>query len=240
MSEAAQMIARAKEIRLRLRRPANAVFDDGINLKRKKEVRRLVIASAPVATAEMYSMPIMVRSTITVASIIKAVAAYYGTVTPRDIRSPTRQSFVVKARHMVFYLASEHCRISTVLIGKRAGGRDHSTVIHGRDVIRDRIASNDPFTVKAISELEQILYAGLDHHRSALPAVGQCDLAQPSGEGVQEQNLQSVAQGSEPPVAHAEGAPLPEELTQLLQAGGDFLATGQEGTGLGQSGEGLQ
>lgn len=232
MSDAATLISRAREIRQRLRRPANAVFDDGINLKRKKIFQRpKPPAPAPVAIADYVPAPILIRSTITVGAIIRAVAKYYGDVSVKEIKGQKRKAPMVRARHMVFYLASTHCKLSTTHIGLVSGGRDHSTVIHGRDSIRDRIAANDPETTKAVLALEGILYAGLDHHRSSVPTFDQQNVPVPQWAGVQEQELSPVAEGCPPTLAHAEAESLPEAHSGSIQAGGDFIPPEQPAPG---------
>lgn len=52
-------------------------------------------------------------------------------VTVTDIRSERRPVDVVKARQIVFYVARTMTTYSLPEIGRRCGGRDHTTVLHG-------------------------------------------------------------------------------------------------------------
>lgn len=52
-------------------------------------------------------------------------------VTVTDLRSHRRQSDVVKARHILFYVARMLTPYSYPEIGRRTGGKDHTSVMHG-------------------------------------------------------------------------------------------------------------
>jgi chromosomal replication initiation ATPase DnaA len=53
-------------------------------------------------------------------------------------RGPNR---VARIRHIVFWLARNHSGASMPSIGRRLGGRDHSTVLHGCRVVEAAIAA---------------------------------------------------------------------------------------------------
>ncbi|MGE8129042.1 helix-turn-helix domain-containing protein [Methylobacterium sp. NPDC080182] len=52
-------------------------------------------------------------------------------ITVTDIRSDRRQANVVKARQILFYVARTLTTYSLPEIGRRSGGKDHTTVLHG-------------------------------------------------------------------------------------------------------------
>lgn len=52
-------------------------------------------------------------------------------VTMTDIRSDRRPFNVVRARHIHYYVAKQLTTYSLPEIGRRAGGKDHTSVLHG-------------------------------------------------------------------------------------------------------------
>jgi chromosomal replication initiation ATPase DnaA len=88
---------------------------------------------------------------ITVRGIARMVSKECG-VDFHDLMSARRYRSVVEARWVTFFLAHIHTRHSLVKIGHLAGGRDHSTVIHGLRKMRWRIA-NDPDVAMQIETL---------------------------------------------------------------------------------------
>jgi len=76
---------------------------------------------------------------------------------PNDLlRSKTRKREVVIARQMSMFLATEFTRLTLKAIGLHFGGRDHATVIHARENIRNLI-SNDPVKAEIINNLRRKL-----------------------------------------------------------------------------------
>lgn len=80
---------------------------------------------------------------LTVDDIQKAVASHYG-VTPADICSKRRTQSVVRPRHVAMYLAKTMTTRSLPDIGRRFGGRDHSTVIHAVNKVTALLEAGDP------------------------------------------------------------------------------------------------
>lgn len=79
------------------------------------------------------------RKTINPFNVLEAAADYYG-VTNTELVSPRRTKPLVTYRHVAMYLAREICELATLkMIGTAFGGRDHSTVLHGINVIRSRV-----------------------------------------------------------------------------------------------------
>lgn len=54
-------------------------------------------------------------------------------VTPEELMSDRRHKDIVLARQAIFYWARRRTRLSLPEIGRRMGGRDHTTVLHGAD-----------------------------------------------------------------------------------------------------------
>lgn len=77
-----------------------------------------------------------------ISTIRKIVAAHYGLMI-NEIISPRRQQNLVHARHVAFYLCKTLTDKSFPCIGRFFGDRDHSTVIHGIQHIKDRLNAGD-------------------------------------------------------------------------------------------------
>tara|TARA_B100000131_G_scaffold81846_2_gene78877 strand:+ start:116645 stop:118072 length:1428 start_codon:yes stop_codon:yes gene_type:complete len=78
---------------------------------------------------------------ITVELIQKEVATFYGT-TVQDICSKKRTRGVVRPRQVAIYLSRMFTDNSLLDIGRKFGGRDHSTVLHSVATIEDLLAKN--------------------------------------------------------------------------------------------------
>jgi chromosomal replication initiator protein len=74
--------------------------------------------------------------------VIAAVSAHYG-VTPEALRGKARDHGIAWPRQMAMYLLREETRASLGQIGQELGGRDHTTVMHGCDVVSHKLASSD-------------------------------------------------------------------------------------------------
>lgn len=80
---------------------------------------------------------------VSVDDIQKAVASHFG-VTTADISSKRRTQTVVRPRHVAMYLSKTLTTRSLPDIGRRFGGRDHSTVIHAVNKVTAMIEAGDP------------------------------------------------------------------------------------------------
>lgn len=79
---------------------------------------------------------------ITPELIIQVVADHFG-ITPLDIASQKRNKEVVFPRQIVMYLCQNLTGASLQEIGKYLGGRDHTTIIHGRQKIANDLTKNE-------------------------------------------------------------------------------------------------
>ncbi len=78
---------------------------------------------------------------ITPERIIQVVADHFG-ITTLDISSQKRNKEIVYPRQIVMYLCQSMTDASLQEIGKYLGGRDHTTIIHGREKISAEMATN--------------------------------------------------------------------------------------------------
>jgi chromosomal replication initiator protein len=72
-----------------------------------------------------------------------SVAAEYFDVTPDEIRSASRSRPLVTARQTAMYLCRELTDLSLPEIGRRFGGRDHSTVIYATNKVREQLQRSE-------------------------------------------------------------------------------------------------
>lgn len=79
---------------------------------------------------------------ITPELIIQVVADHFG-ITPLDISSQKRTKEIVYPRQIVMYLCQHMTDSSLQVIGKYLGGRDHTTIIHGREKISAELEHNE-------------------------------------------------------------------------------------------------
>ncbi|MEW6262478.1 MAG: chromosomal replication initiator protein DnaA [Thermodesulfobacteriota bacterium] len=95
------------------------------------------------------------RKQITLDLIIKVTADFFQLKTS-DFRSSKKHKNLALPRQAAMYLARQFTSLSTIEIGQRFGGRDHSTVIHAVKKI-ERVMENDKSLARTISELEKTI-----------------------------------------------------------------------------------
>jgi chromosomal replication initiator protein len=78
------------------------------------------------------------REVITVDSVIKAVASYYG-LKPSDIKSERRHKSVATPRAVAMYLSRHHTKDSYPDLARAFGGKHHTTVISAVQKIIERL-----------------------------------------------------------------------------------------------------
>lgn len=92
---------------------------------------------------------------ISIEEVVKRVSQYYE-VSEKSIYEKTRKKEVVRPRQVIMYILREEFNVSYPSIGEKLGGRDHTTVIHSCEKIKEEIRMN--------TSLEQ----ELDHIRSLI------------------------------------------------------------------------
>lgn len=81
------------------------------------------------------------KKMVSVKDVIKTVADFYN-ISEASIYEKTRKKEVVKPRQVIMYILREDLNISYPSIGEKMGGRDHTTVIHSCEKIKEDIKSN--------------------------------------------------------------------------------------------------
>ncbi len=91
------------------------------------------------------------KKNISVKEMVKTVAEFYN-IEESSIYEKTRRKEVVKPRQLIMYILREDFGISYPSIGEKLGGRDHTTVIHSCEKIRNNLKVD----TSLVQELEQI------------------------------------------------------------------------------------
>lgn len=104
----------------------------------------------------------MFPNRLTVAEIQTAVAEFYG-LHPKTMRDPDRQlgsrePRISHPRQVAMFFARKLTPMSYPEIGRRFGGRDHSTVIHAMRAV-ERRAAEDPYAEIELEALRERLSA---------------------------------------------------------------------------------
>lgn len=92
---------------------------------------------------------------ISVKEVVKIIAGFYN-IEEDSIYDKSRKKEVVRPRQVTMYILREFFNVSYPSIGQKLGGRDHTTVIHSCDKIKeDMMVDGD--LVEEINELKQLL-----------------------------------------------------------------------------------
>jgi chromosomal replication initiator protein len=89
--------------------------------------------------------------------IIEAVATFYN-IKPNEITGKSRKSNIIKPRQIVIYFIREELKLSYPCIGKELGGRDHATIIHAYEKIKNKLKNNLVLKQEISTIKEQYLY----------------------------------------------------------------------------------
>lgn len=96
------------------------------------------------------------RKTLAINDVVEKVARYYD-IDQASIYEKTRRKEVVKPRQIIMYILREDFRISYPAIGKKLGGRDHTTVIHSCEKIKTELKINTNGLEEEITQVRLLL-----------------------------------------------------------------------------------
>ncbi len=82
------------------------------------------------------------KKSVSVKDIIKAVAEFYN-IDEETIYEKTRRKEVIKPRQVTMYILRVDYNISYPSIGQKLGGRDHTTVIHSCEKIKNSLLTDN-------------------------------------------------------------------------------------------------
>ncbi|MBI2030827.1 chromosomal replication initiator protein DnaA [Candidatus Kaiserbacteria bacterium] len=79
---------------------------------------------------------------VSVEEVVRRIAHYYD-IAEKSIYEKTRKKEVVRPRQVIMYVLREEFNISYPSIGEKLGGRDHTTVIHSCEKIKEEMKTNN-------------------------------------------------------------------------------------------------
>jgi chromosomal replication initiator protein len=91
------------------------------------------------------------KKNVSIEDIIKTIAHFYN-LEDALIYEKTRRKEIVHARQVSMFLLREDFNISFPLIGRKLGGRDHTTVIHSCDKVKHELETD----TNLAQEIEQL------------------------------------------------------------------------------------
>lgn len=78
-------------------------------------------------------------------------------ISKKDITSKVRKSKLVDARHLTMYFLREYSKISYPEIKNKLKRKNHTTVLHAKKNIENKISVKDPFIYPLFSKVEEKL-----------------------------------------------------------------------------------
>lgn len=78
---------------------------------------------------------------VSIEEVVRRIIQYYN-IPEKSIYEKTRKKEVVKPRQIIMYILREEFGVSYPSIGEKLGGRDHTTVIHSCEKIKEELKNN--------------------------------------------------------------------------------------------------
>ena len=91
------------------------------------------------------------KKTILIKDIVKVISNFYN-IDEESIFNKTRRKEIVRPRQVLMYILREDFNISFPSIGEKLGGRDHTTVIHSYEKIKNEVKTDTVLS----QEIDQI------------------------------------------------------------------------------------
>jgi chromosomal replication initiator protein len=95
------------------------------------------------------------KKMVSVKDVVKVVAGFYG-LEEENIYKKSRKKEVVKPRQVIMYLLREDFSLPYPAIGQKLGGRDHTTVIHSYEKVKEDL-KNDHQLEQEIAQVRALL-----------------------------------------------------------------------------------
>ena len=95
------------------------------------------------------------KKNVSVKDIVKIIADFYN-VNEGVIYEKTRRREIVRTRQIIMYLLREDYSVSYPLIGQKLGGKDHTTVIHSYEKVKNELKTN-PTIYEELERIRAIL-----------------------------------------------------------------------------------
>jgi chromosomal replication initiator protein len=94
---------------------------------------------------------------VSVDEVVRRIAQYYE-IPEKSIYEKTRKKEVVKPRQIIMYILREEFSVSYPSIGEKLGGRDHTTVIHSCEKIKEELKTNNSLE-QEIEHIRTLIHA---------------------------------------------------------------------------------
>ncbi len=96
------------------------------------------------------------QKSVSIKEVMKIIADFYN-IDEKMLYEKTRRKEVVKPRQVIMYILREDFNTSYPYIGQKLGGRDHTTVIHAYEKIKNDIKNNSLLN-QEINQIRILLY----------------------------------------------------------------------------------
>ncbi len=87
--------------------------------------------------------------------VIKTIAEFYR-ITENEIYEKTRKKTVLRPRQIIMYILREDFNVSYPTIGEKLGGKDHTTVMHSYEKIKEDL-KNDSSLIRELSQIRSMI-----------------------------------------------------------------------------------
>lgn len=94
------------------------------------------------------------KKLVSTKEVVKTVAEFYN-IDEQLIYDKTRKKEIIKPRQVIMYILREDFNISYPAIGEKLGGRDHTTVMHSCEKVKNDMKSDESLT-QEITQLRSI------------------------------------------------------------------------------------
>jgi hypothetical protein len=166
-TELQRQLAARKERLARFAQAGNPKFDRPINLRRERHEdllpppRPIILPSPPKVAFQAPKVTLPnnspARLPLHIITIQGAVCEYFG-ITRADLIGTCRLRRLVRPRQIAMFLAKEFLpQMSFPQIGKKFGGRDHTTTLYGVRTINTMIKFGNVTVAKQVDELREII-----------------------------------------------------------------------------------
>lgn len=95
------------------------------------------------------------KKNISIKDVMKLIANFYN-VNEESVYDKTRKKEVVKPRQVIMYILREDFNVSFPSIGEKMGGRDHTTVIHSCNKVKEDLKT-DTVLMEEISQIRAMM-----------------------------------------------------------------------------------
>lgn len=112
------------------------------------------IKQKPISLTEVKQLVrnnIKPKKTISIDTVVKEISQYYN-IDERLMYEKTRRKEVVRARQMIMFILREDFNESYPSIGSKLGGKDHTTVIHSYEKVKNELLTN-PHLMKELDDI---------------------------------------------------------------------------------------